>query len=196
MTDNGFRDVKLNIGLDNQEPYENLFQKWYSMILHNDFIESEDQKKHNMNNHSKRFRDKIKLNHDWENLSEIRKWKVVLVNFGMNIWTEINWVRPAIIYKHDDYRYWEDIVVIPITSYESNNSQWDDEIQGQDLKSKDMFDIAIDKSMCDGLDHDSLIKIRQLKSVSKKRFRRDRKSKKIKIIWFIQDEEIKKKIDR
>lgn len=177
-----YKEVDLNIGIDQKDPYENLFQQQYLLDLHNDFITNKESKKHNMNSHSKRFRDKIKINHQKEELVAITKRKIVLIDFWMNIWTEINWIRPAIIYKHDNYRFWEDIVVIPMTSYDEE-------------KAIDTFDIKINTNDCDELHHESIIKIRQIKSISKKRLRKDRKSWEIKIIGQITNDEVKKQID-
>jgi len=179
-----YKKVDLNIWVDQKEPYENLFQVGYPVDMHEDFIESKEDKKHNMNNHSKRFRDQIKLNHDKESLTEITKRKVVLANFWMNIGTEINGIRPAIVYKHDDYKFWEDIIVIPITSYE-----------GDKVKSIGALDVELNIDDCEGLHHKSLIKVRQIKSISKKRLRHDKGSWKIKIIGNIMDERIKQQID-
>jgi uncharacterized protein YifN (PemK superfamily) len=72
--------------------------------------------------------------------------------------------------------------VIPITSYDEE-------------KSIDTFDIKINIDDCDELHHKSIIKIRQIKSISKKRLRKDRKSGEIKIIGQITNDEIKKQID-
>jgi hypothetical protein len=78
---NEYKKVDLNIGIDQKEPYENLFQQQYFLQLHNDFIENKESKKHNMSSHSKRFKDKIKINHQKEELIEIKKRKIVLIDF-------------------------------------------------------------------------------------------------------------------
>ena len=181
----GYKKVDLNIWLDQKEPYDNLFQEQYLLELHNDFIENKEEKKHNMNSHSKWFRDTIKINHTKKELYPIWKWKICYVNFGMNIWTEINWVRPSIIYKHDDYKFWEDIVVIPITSYSNG-----------DNKSKDTFDIILPKDDKNWLAKDSLIKVRQIRCISKKRLRKKKWTNLITIVGKVDDECIKIQIDK
>lgn len=102
----------------------------------------------------------------------------------MNIWSEINGMRPAIIYKHDEYRYWEDTIVIPITSFED----WGH-------KPMDTFDIDIEADITNGLSHRSLIKIRQLRCISKKRFKKSKKTNNVMIIGKIEDEDLKKRIE-
>lgn len=181
------RSAVLNIWVDQKDPYENLFQEAYPIKIKSQFIEKKEEKKHNMNSHAQRFRDKIKLNNEEEVLDEIMKWKIVPVKFWMNIWSEINGIRPAIIYKHDNYRYGEDIIVIPITSYEINED-WQ-------YKSKDQFDIEIEWNETNWLKHTSLIKIRQMKCISKKRFQKWKESGSVIIRGKIDNEEIRKTID-
>jgi len=129
--------------------------------MHPNFLNLKDAKRHNITSHSRWFKNKIKLNHLSEEIESINKWKICIVDFGMNIETEINGIRPVIVYKHDNYKFGEDIVVIPITSYD-------------DEKSIDIFDIKLEVNDCDILHHISLIKIRQIKSISKKRLRKDK----------------------
>ena len=184
MAETDYVSVDLNIGVDQKEPYENLFQEWYPVDMHKDFLEKKENKKHNINNHSKWFRDKIKMNNKKQQLAEINKRKICFVNFWMNVWTEINGRRPVIIYKHDEYRYWEDIVVIPITSYEDEEN-----------KSKDRFDVEIEASETNWLDHKSLIKVRQIRCISKKRLQTWKDTGAVIIKGKIDDEEIKKLVD-
>ena len=105
--DNGVKIISssLTIGVDQKDPYENLFQEQYSIALHQDFILKKEAKKHNINSHSQWMRDSIKLNHEPNELVEINKRKIVYVQFGMNVGTEINGIRPAVIYKPDEYRF-------------------------------------------------------------------------------------------
>lgn len=152
--------------------------------MHVDFLEKREAKKHNISTHSKRMRDKIKINHMPEQLKNINKRKIVKVDFWMNIWTEINGIRPAIIYKASSLKYWEDITVLPITSYKN-----------EEQKTVDLLDIPIQENDDNWLKNKSLIKIRQLKSVSKKRFRRNKKSKNIDIIWEIKNPFIRQQIN-
>ena len=129
-----------------------------------------------MNSHTKWFNTKIKLNHKPECLDVINKWRVCMVDYGMNIGTEINGIRPSIIFKNSNYKYWEDIIVIPITSYKDEQE-----------KSKDEFDVEIEASRKNWLTNNSLIKIRQLRCVSKKRLKTNRKWEEVRILWEIEE---------
>lgn len=160
------KKVNLDIWLTEKESFINLYQKSYENNLHKDFIENKEDKKHNINSHTKWFNKKIKLNHLQDNLQVVNKWKICMVDYWMNVWTEINWIRPSIIFKNTNYKYWEDITVIPITSYKEDQ---------EEQKSKDEFDVEIKASEENWLDNNSLIKIRQLRCVSKKRLKLNRK---------------------
>ncbi|MDD3646039.1 MAG: type II toxin-antitoxin system PemK/MazF family toxin [Candidatus Gracilibacteria bacterium] len=166
------KKVSLDIGLNEKETYVNLYQKSYDNKLHNDFIENKEDKKHNINSHTKWFNKKIKLNHLQDNIEPINKWKVCFIDYGMNIGTEINGIRPSIIFKSSSYKYGEDIIVIPMTSYTDEHF---------DIKSKDEFDVKIEASEKNGLDNNSLLKIRQIRCISKKRIRTNRKGDKLDI---------------
>lgn len=175
------KNVSIDVWITELEDNSNLFQKWNNHILHKDFIENRIDKKHNMNSHTKWFNTKIRLNHEKEFLPEksiINKWKICMVDYWMNIWTEINWIRPSIIFKNSNYKYWEDIIVIPITSYKKEQ---------EDIKSVDEFDIEIKSSEENWLDNNSLIKIRQLRCISKKRFKTKKSTWNIIIRWELED---------
>lgn len=183
----GFKEVKIDVGLTEEWTYVNLYQNWYAQKLHTDFIQSKEDKKHNMNSHSNWFNKKIKINHEEEQLEIINKWKLCMVDFGMNIWTEINGVRPSIIYKSSSSKYGEDIIVLPITSYKD----WEE----WDSKSVDEFDIAILPDSSNNLTNRSLIKIRQMRCVSKKRVRPKKWSKNLNIFWDIEDKTLREQIN-
>lgn len=85
------------------------------------------------------------------------KRQIYYVDFGINVWTEINGSRPAIVYKASRKSFWEDIIVLPITGYTPN-------------KSKDEFDVSVNLNQCEWLSKESLVKTRQMRCVSKKRF--------------------------
>jgi mRNA-degrading endonuclease toxin of MazEF toxin-antitoxin module len=104
----------------------------------------------------------------------------------MNIGTEINGIRPVIVYKSSTYKYWEDMIVMPITSF--YDESWEE-------KSQDALDVILEADLENGIDHKSLVKIRQLRCVSKKRLRRDKKSWIIKILGSIVNDDIKREIN-
>lgn len=117
----------------------------------------------------------MKLSNNNEIDSITVKWSVYYVDFGINIGTEINGTRPALIYKATKFSYGRDIIVIPFTSF------WED-------KSVDKFDITIQKELIDGLKNDSILKTRHIKSLSKKRLG--------KFVWFLKDDALKTEIAR
>ena len=175
--------VNLDISVTKKDDFVNLFYKSYSEKFHNDFIENREDKKHNINSLANWFNKKIKLNHLEESGENINKWKICKVDYWMNIWTEINWVRPSIVFKSSSAKYWEDIIVIPVTSFKD----WE-------TKSIDEFDIEIEPNEKNNLKNKSLIKIRQLRSVSKKRIRPKKWSDKLNIFWEIVDIEFRELI--
>ena len=179
-----FKNVNIDIWLTEKTSFENLYQNWYSQKLHNDFIENKEEKKHNINSHSNWFNKKIKINHEKENIQVINKWKLCMVDYWMNIWTEINWTRPSIIIKSNTYLQWEDIFVIPITSY----NDWEN-------KSIDTFDVEILPDKDNNLKNKSLIKIRQLRCISKKRIRSKKWSDVLNIFWEINDRNLRELIE-
>jgi len=83
--------VNLDISITRKQDYVNLFYKSYLANLHNDFIENKEEKKHNINSHANWFNKKIKLNHQKESIEVINKWKLCMIDYWMNVWTEINW---------------------------------------------------------------------------------------------------------
>jgi len=179
-----FKKVDVDIWVNEKETFTNLYQKWYTQKLHNDFIENREDKKHNINSHTKWFNTKIKLNHKYECLDVVNKWKLCMVDYGINIWTEINWPRPSLIFKANSYLQWEDVFVIPITSFKD----WK-------IKSVDEFDIKLTPNDSNNLTNKSLLKIRQLRCISKKRIKTKRKSNKLNIFWEIIEITTRKKIE-
>jgi hypothetical protein len=79
------KKVKLDVNLTDTENQDLLYQNNYVDKLHIDFIKNREEKRHNINSHSNWFNKKIKLNHEKENLEIINKWKLCMVDYGMNI---------------------------------------------------------------------------------------------------------------
>jgi len=182
MPEEWFKNVSIDIWVNEKNTFTNLYQNRYSQVLHEDFIEKKEEKKHNINSHSNWFNKKIKMNHESDKLEVINKWKLCVVDYWMNIWTEMNGMRPSIIFKSSTAKYWEDIIVIPITSY----LEW-----GEEIKSVDEFDIEIIPDSDNNLSHKSLLKVRQLRCISKKRLMKARKSNKLNIFWEIVDPKLR-----
>jgi mRNA-degrading endonuclease toxin of MazEF toxin-antitoxin module len=100
----------------------------------------------------------------------------------MNVGSEINGTRPAIIYKASSYKYGEDIIVLPITSFEG--------VDGEE-KSKDSLDVILEENKNNGIGHKSLIKVRQIRCISKKRLKKEKKTGNIKILGVVDDKALK-----
>lgn len=173
---------KYELSIEAKKQNKIAFKKGYNTQLHEDFVQKTEEKKHNLANHSKWFTDKIKLNHKFEKDTIISKWKIVLIDFGMNVGTEINGVRPALVYKASHYKYWEDVVVLPITSFD-------------ETKSQDVFDIKLDTNLQIWLKKTSLIKTRQIRAISKKRVRVHPVTGNVRIVWKIKSKSVQNKID-
>jgi hypothetical protein len=73
--------------------------------MHPNFLNLKDVKRYNITNHARWFKNKIKLNHLMEEIEPINKRKICIIDFGMNIGTEINGIRPVIVYKSSTYKY-------------------------------------------------------------------------------------------
>lgn len=69
------------------------------------------------NNENKKLYDKI-----------FTKRSIYYVDYWINIWTEINWNRPSIVIKKTSKTIWEDIIVIPLTSFKEDNLKDDFDI--------------------------------------------------------------------
>jgi mRNA-degrading endonuclease toxin of MazEF toxin-antitoxin module len=119
------------------------------------------------------FITKMKISNYKETEKVFAKWSLYYVDFWINIWSETNGCRPALIYKSTKYWYWRDTIVIPLTSYDT----W---------KSIDKFDIILKQDEVSCLKNDSILKTRYIKNVSKKRI--------WKFIWFIETEKLKETI--
>lgn len=148
--------MKLNIEIIINSLKETIFKNSYVLNLREVFIKNNESKSSGLENNVNWFLRKLKLNNSHETDSITVKWSVYYVDFGINIGTEINGIRPALIYKATKFSYGRDIIVIPFTSFRED-------------KSVDKFDITIQKELIDGLKNDSILKTRHIKSISKKR---------------------------
>ena len=107
--------------------------------------------------------------------SIFKQWEIYYVNFWINIWSEFNWIRPAIIFELSKYSYWrKNVLVIPITS----EKKW---------KKYNKFDIKISPNKLNNLKSNSIIKLFHIRDVSKARV----KTK----IWKISTEKLNEIIE-
>lgn len=148
--------VDLHIFVEKVTEKSKVFTKTFRIKMKEIFLFSNGFKKQNLHSHIYRLKSKIKINQQSETLDRLIKWHIYYVDFGLNIGTEINWIRPAIMFKASKKSYWEDIIVLPITWYTQS-------------KSIDEFDVMISMEQSKWLTKKSLIKTRQIRCVSKKR---------------------------
>lgn len=86
------------------------------------------------------------------------KYDIHYVDYWMNIWNEVNGKRPSLIFKNNRYKYWYDTIVIPLSSSKKWNGKY---------KKQDNFDIHIIPDNSNHLRKESILKIRQIRTVSK-----------------------------
>jgi mRNA-degrading endonuclease toxin of MazEF toxin-antitoxin module len=169
--------MKINLWIIVTSLKNKLLSKDYELNLKSKFIENITKKSSWLENNINWFINKLKIS---SNINEKKniifyKWSIYYIDFWINIWSEINWTRPALIYKNWYFTQWKDIIVIPFTSLE-------------DEKLIDKFDIIIKKWSDNNLDNDSVLKIRQLKVISKKRLGEFK--------WFMNNKENRFKINK
>lgn len=104
------------------------------------------------------FEEKIKLHEDLNSQQNIfKQWEIYYVNFWINIWSEFNHTRPALIFEKSKYSYWrKNVIVIPITSIKND-------------KKYNKFDILLEKTEENWLKENSILKLFHIKDVSKSR---------------------------
>jgi len=139
---------------------KDIFRNTWKFFIREDFLINSESKSHNLENHIENFKEKIKINQQLENRKDFMKYDIYYVNYGINVWNEINGIRPSLIFKSNRYNKWADVVVIPMT--------WS-KIDEKRYKKQDKFDINIIPDTYNKLWKESLLRLRLLKSISKKR---------------------------
>ena len=180
------KNIDLEIVVKDLIDKSKLICKNFLLFIREDFLIKNKNKAHNLENHIENFKEKIKINQQKENPRDFRKYDIHYVNYWINIWNEINWIRPSLIIKSNRYNRWYDTLVIPMTwLYDENNN----------IKQLDTFDIIINPNNDNKLKKDSLLKIRHLKSISKKRILwRIWKLENLDVEWIMLYDEIDRKI--
>ena len=149
--------MKFNLEiLAKKESKEIFLEKNFFLNLKEKFLKSEEKKNSSFLNNIFWFIKKLKISDSVKNSYFYDRWMIVYVDFWINIWTEINWKRPAIIFKNKKFLWWEDIFVIPMTSFK----EW---------KFLDSMDIIVEKKSFSWIEKKSILKIRKIRSVSKRR---------------------------
>ncbi len=171
--------MKINFDIIVSTINETIFKKINTLKLRESFIKNGKEKSSWLENNINWFFKKLKLSDNEKSQdfykSTFHKWSIYYVNYGINIWSEINGNRPSIMIKDTFNTYWKDLIVIPLTSF-------------SDDKSRDKFDIFIKSWNDNNLDNDSIIKVRYMKNISKNRI--------WSFVWFVNDEEIRNKINK
>jgi len=153
---------------------------WRKIFSHENFLnvgekffQDRDEKKHNFYSHVKWFFKKIKLNTVFRKQFSVKKWEICLVDFWMNIWNEINWHRPALVFSKN--KWVSNVFVIPISSFKEDS-----------FVSK--YDLIINWNDENWLKIRSVLKIEQMKIVSKNRFIKNKTTWWVVLIWKIKND--------
>jgi len=101
---------------------------------------------------------------------QLNKWDIYFVNLWKNIWSELNKIRPCIIYSNYFFNNWKTTVVIPLKSY-----KW---------KINKKVHILIYWNKINNLKLDSIVDLLSIRQVSKKRILLKR--------WFLSKKELEK----
>ncbi len=156
------------------------FMKNFMFFVSEWFLWTDRKKAHNLKNHIIDFEKKVKINNKELTKVKFSKYDIHFVDFGINIWNEINGYRPCLIFKNNRYSTWYDTFVIPFTS--AINENWS-------KKNLYNFDLIIEPDKYNKLKKLSILKIRQMQTISKNRIWRR--------IWKLEDNKfIYEKIDK
>jgi len=104
------------------------------------------------------FYDKIMLNFisTLPNL-KINKGEIYFVNFGKNIWSELNKIRPWLAYSDYYFNNWETVIFLPLKSF-----KW---------KMNKNVNIFVKSDEINWLKKDSIVDISAIRQISKKRIK-------------------------
>ncbi len=122
------------------------------------------------------FEEKFLIHNDKKSEKNLfKQWEIYYVNFWVNIWSEFNYTRPAIIFEKSKLSFWrKNVIVIPITSFKKD-------------KKYNWFDYFLKKSELNNLKENSIVKILHVRDVSKSRV----KTK----IWQLSSQELSEIIE-
>lgn len=103
------------------------------------------------------FHEKIEV-HFLKSTPKLRfqKWDIFFINLGKNIWSEINKIRPCVVYSTKNYNNMTGAIIIPFKS----------------LKQKDIIEkvqTIVSRSVENWLEKDSILDIFYLRNISSKR---------------------------
>ncbi len=120
------------------------------------------------------FYKKIKIHFEEYNREKLtpKKWETYLVDLWQNIWSELNKIRPCIVYSNYYVNWWNNIIIIPIKTYKT--------------KLNKNIQVLIEKDNLNKLEVKSIASLFSIREISKKRI--------IRRIWIL-DKRILKIID-
>lgn len=153
--------------------WKDVFKRTYRTHLREDFVWLKDPKKHTFTNHVHGFIRQLQLNFANVEKEDLKKWQLCLVDYTMNTWSEISFLRPSIIYKADTT--WQDVIVLPLTSW------WEEKLI-------DRFDVPVPKDLDNKLYQNSYARLRQLRAISIKKIGA--------VLWEITNPNTKEAIDK
>ena len=52
-----------------------------------------------------------------------KKWEIFYINLWQNVWSELNKIRPCIVYSKRKFNAWWTMIVIPLRSYKWKNKK-------------------------------------------------------------------------
>lgn len=103
------------------------------------------------------FQQKWKIHESKNFPKKVKQWDIYWVNFGVNIGSEFNFVRPAIVISRtDENQKMNNVLVVPLTTFKPH-------------KKYNSFDIVLDTKEVGKIQEKSIAKIKHLRDVSKKR---------------------------
>ncbi len=136
------------------------FMKNFMFFVSWNFLGNNKSKAHNLENHIIDFEKKVKINNKTLIKVKFSKYDIHFVDFWINIWNEINWYRPCLIFKNNRFATWYDTFVIPFTS------SIDEKKKQKKLYN---FDLIIEPDDNNNLKKTSILKIQQMQTISKNR---------------------------
>jgi len=109
-----------------------------------------------MASHTDGFVTQLKLNTPSVIKQSLQKRQIYVVNYGMNTGSEMNGIRPSIIFKDSENTLGEDVTVIPLTSALCE-------------KLTDKYDLFVEKDDSNKLFQNSYARLRQFRVISKRK---------------------------
>jgi len=98
-----------------------------------------------------------------------KRWEIFLINFGVNIGSEYEKIRPWIIISGDEINKWKTVIAIPISSQ---------------IQKIFMYDVILDWNQTNSLTNKSVVKTSHIRNLDKKRL--------VKKIWQLDEENLEK----